>query len=252
MATPLLTFDQAGNSLNYTPGGAVVAGTPVQHGAGDVGVPANDIAAGELGASQVRGVFRVPAASATTWSDGDELWWDASASQVVKKNNALEGEDDFRLGVAHGAKANGASYGYCRLNEPRPPFDPIVFEFDCEAGTLNEKHTLVPSEMNPNGLLITGVYAIVTEVFAGATEDQGVVTVEDGDGNAIITCTVADAGADAAGDVRLGYRLDSAAAGDVAKTVAAGKKITGKISQKTGGAGAAGKMKIYVTAIPLV
>lgn len=249
----LTRYQKSSDVIDYTPGAAVTAGDAVQLADGTVGVSPMDIAASDKGALEKNGVFKVDAASATTWSDGDEIWYDASAGQAVKKSNALDGDADFRLGVAVGAKASGVTYGYVRLNDARPPFDPIVYEFDCDGDNGDtDTHVLVPAEMNPNGLLITGIYGIVTEAFAGSSEDQGVVTVEDTDGTDLTTITVADAGADTIGDVRLGYKIDGATAGDAAKTVAAGKGVRGLVSTQTSGGTPAGKIKVYVTAIPLV
>ena len=249
----LTRYQKTSDVIDYTPASAVSAGTAVQLADGSVGVSPSDIAASDLGALEKNGVFKVDAASATTWSNGDEIWYDASVEQAVKKSNALDGDTDFRLGIAVGAKASGTTYGYVRLNDQRPPFDPIVYEFDCDGDNGDtDTHVLIPAEMNPNGLLITGVYGIVTEVFAGSSEDQGIVTVEDTDGTDLTTITVADSAADAVGDVRLGYKIDAATAGDAAKTVAAGKGVRGVVTQQTSGGTPAGKIKVYLTAIPLV
>src|SRR3990172_5140718 len=106
------TYYQEGESLDYTPGSATTAGTVAQLADGTAAVPANDIAASALGSRQLCGVFKVAAASGTTWSDGDELWWDDSANQAVKKALTLDGATDFRLGIAVGAKVSGTTVGY--------------------------------------------------------------------------------------------------------------------------------------------
>jgi len=131
-------------------------------------------------------------------------------------------------------------------------YAPLVPELDCESGVDSADHMLIPKWMNQFGLLILAVYGVITEVFAGASQDQGVVTVYDEDDNAITTITVADAGADAAGDVRLGYNIFGATAGDAAKTVAAGKYVDCKVTQNTSGTSAAGKMRVHIIAKPLV
>lgn len=128
---------------------------------------------------------------------------------------------------------------------------PIVYEFDTETGVDATAHTLVPASQNPRGLLILGVFGRVTEVFGGASEDQGIVTVQDEDDTAIATLTPTNAGADALGDIIVGYSAYAASTGAATKTVAAGKAVEGIVSQATSGAGAAGKMKVYVVAIPL-
>lgn len=128
---------------------------------------------------------------------------------------------------------------------------PIVYEFDTETGVDATAHTLIPASQNPRGLLILGVFGRVTEVFAGASEDQGIVTVQDEDDTAIATLTPTNAGADAVGDIIVGYAAHAATTGAATKTVAAGKAVEGIVSQATSGAGAAGKMKVYIEAIPL-
>jgi len=244
------TFFQEGHSLDHTPASALTAGTVMQLADGTAAVPANDVEANALGSVHRCGVFKVAAATGTTWSDGDELWWDESAAKAVKKALTLDGSADFRLGIAVGAKASGPLFGYVRLNDHRPPFTPIVFEFDCQTGVDTADHVLVPAEMNPNGLVITSIFALVTEVFAG-TEDQGIVTVSDEDDTALATLTPTDAGADAVGDIIEGFFLHEAATGAAGVVVPAGKYIDAAVTQVTTGA-AAGKMKVYITAIPLV
>jgi predicted RecA/RadA family phage recombinase len=253
MATLEAYYHNPGETLDYTPSGATTAGTVLQAADGSVIIPANDIGASVKGAATCKGVFRVAALTGATWSDGAELWWDESAGGAVTKTNALEGADDFRLGIAVGAKVSGVLYGYVRINEARPAFDPIVYEFDCQAGTLNEKHQLVPAEMNTHGLLILGVWALVTEVFAGGTEDQGIVTVYDGatSPNTICTLTPTNAGADALNDVVTGYSIGDDATGTAGVVVAAGLHIDAAITQLATGTSAAGKMKVYVVAVPL-
>jgi hypothetical protein len=122
---------------------------------------------------------------------------------------------------------------------------------DCESGADATTHLLIPAQANPSGLLIVAIWGRVTEVFAGATQDQGVVTVSDESNNALATITVADASADAAGDVRLGYVLPAATAGDAMKTVAAGEFVDMVVTQNTSGTGAAGKLAVYIAYLPL-
>lgn len=252
MATLEAYYSHEGTSLDYTPASAVTAGTITQFGDGSAGVPANDIAASVQGSRTKRGVFKVASASATTFSEGEEVWWDDSAGAAVAKSASLDGDADFYLGLAAEAKASGPTYVYVELNAHRPPFDPIVYEFDCEAGTLNEAHVLVPAEMNPRGLVITAIFGLVTEAFAGGTEDQGVVTVSDESDNALATLTPSDAGADDLNDIIEGLFLQEQATGAAAKVVAAGEYIDAAITQKTSGTSAAGKMKVFIQAVPLV
>ncbi len=205
-------------------------------------------AIGDLMSVDVDGIFDVLSASATTFSRGDEVWWDLSAMQAVKANTALD-TGDFYLGIADADKASGDLFVRVILNE-RVAVRPIVHEFATTTDVASV--TLVPANENSNGFLVRLVYAIVTEVFAGGTEDQGVVTVKDGDGNTIATLTPTNAGADAVGDVIIGTnKLLGGTTGDAVKTVAAGKSITAIVTQATSGVAAAGKMKVYLDLVPL-
>lgn len=247
-----LLYHAEGDSVDYTPAAAKTAGDPILLPDGRVGVPANDIAANALGALRVSGLFRASAASGTTFAKGDEVYWDASAGLAVAKALTLDPAADFRLGVAAAAKVSGTTHVVVALNAERS-LHRFVQEFDCDTGAADSaEKVLIPASANPHGLLIVGVWGVVTEVFGGATQDQGVVTVEDEDDNAICTLTPSDAGADVVGDVVVGHSLPAASTGAAVKTVAAGKAVQGQVTQVTSGAGAAGKMKVYVLAIPLV
>jgi len=245
----LKNYQENPHHVDYTPATAKTAGTAIQLADGTVGILNNDLAANQKGAVQTGGIAKVTTDTATTWADGAEVWYDSSAGEGVAKALTLDGSADFRLGIAVGAQASGDLVGYVRINQTRP-LEPIVYEFDCQADADSDAHVLIPAEMNPNGLLILGVYAIVTEVFAG-TEDQGIVTVSDESDNAIATLTPSDSGADAAGDIIVGYSAPAASTGAAAKVVAAGEYVDAVVTQETTGS-AAGKMKVYVHAVPLV
>jgi hypothetical protein len=129
-------------------------------------------------------------------------------------------------------------------------------EVDCQTGETPQDVTVIPAQINEAGIVIVGAWAIVTEVFGGDTEDQGIVALQDTDGTAInLTFTATDAGADAVNDViqEAGSNdtLIGAASGDAGAVVAAGKGVKAKVTQATSGASAAGKMKIVVAAVPL-
>ena len=252
-----LNYVQEGETLKYTPAVAVTAGTPIRLANGQVGVTLRDIAANALGDLRVKDIFEGPANSADTWNAGDPLVWDESADKIVKRTLTLDGAADFYLGPSVNAKTSGQTTARVRLNQPSPANgiapQVAVYEFDAETGVDPAVHVLIPAEHNPNGLVLLAAYGIVTEVFGGATQDQGIVTVEDTDGTDLCTLTPTDVGADVVNDVIVGtFDLFSAATGDAAKIVAAGKGIRGVVTQATSGAGAAGKMKVYVLALPLV
>lgn len=217
------------------------------------GLNADALASGETIAVVTEGQFVVSAASATTWSDGDDLYWDASASQAVPPSLALDGDTDFLLGKAIGDKANGESGGMVDLNAGSrySQLAPIVFEFDHED---LDSHVLIPAEQNPHGLVIEQVYGIVTEQPVGTSEDQLIVTVSDESDNTLATLTTTDTTPDAVGDVIVGTNgLWGASTGDAKpKTVAAGEYVDAAVTQTPAGGTPAGKVKVYVVARPLV
>lgn len=208
-----------------------------------------------------RRIVAVASASGTTFAKGDPVIWDASANLAVVPGLTVDGSADFYLGVAHKAKVSGQTVVEVDLNAhpllPGIP-KPFVFEFDSEDGedeSASTKiiHELIPANQNKFGWLVLAVYGIVTEAFAGASQDQGIVTITDGDGTSICTLTPTDGGADAIGDVIVGTgKVLGGTTGDAVKTVAAGKSIRAQVTQETSGAGKAGKMKVYVLVMPLV
>lgn len=76
-----VSFVQEGASIDYTPGSAVDSGDVVVQGE-LVGVAKLDIAAGELGALAVEGVFDFPKStgSGEAISAGANVYWDAANS----------------------------------------------------------------------------------------------------------------------------------------------------------------------------
>ena len=134
-----------------------------------------------------------------------------------------------------------------------PVYRSKILSIDCEDGASNADTVLIPAAWNLKGLIILGIYARVSEQFAGGTEDQGVVTVSDESDNALGTLTPSDAGADAVGDVVAGTQpVLGASTGAVTKSVAAGELVDLAVTQATSGTGAAGKMSVFVLYTPLI
>lgn len=249
-------YKQRGIHRNYTAVSAITAGTPVRLADGFTGIVDRDIAAGATDGVCVDGIIEGDANSSDTWNDGDPLVYKASTGKLIVRTLALDPLVDLYVGTAHGAKTSGQTVAKAVLNAPSPAngvlAQTVVYEFDCETGVDATAHTLIPAALNPNGLLLLGAYGIVSEVFGGASQDQGIVTIRDSDANALCTLTPSDAGADVLNDVIVGtFDLFSAATGDAAKVVAAGKGVQGIVTQATSGASAAGKMKVYVLFAPL-
>lgn len=123
-----------------------------------------------------------------------------------------------------------------------------------ETAAANIALLIHPSE-NHNGLLVLWAGAMVTETFAGGTEDQGIITLQDTDGTTVgVTFTAANAGADAVDDI-IAPAANSVAIGATSGSalvmVPAGKGLQAKVTQLTSGAGEQGAMKVGVIAMPI-
>ena len=200
------------------------------------------------------GAVRIVCAAATTFSEGDEVWWDTSANLAVAAATATD-PADFRLGIADQDSGSSQAWVETDLNATAPgigsPIESIRYEFDCQTLIDATAHVLVPAVQNPSGLIVTHIFARVTEVFAGDSEDQGIVTVSDESNNALATLTATNASADALKDKIVGYQGQAASTGDALLVVAAGEFIDAIVTQFTSGANVAGKMVVYIEAIRL-
>jgi hypothetical protein len=250
-----LTF-QDRKRLNYTPGSAKTEGDIVNLGGSIFGFVDDAIAASGTGQLDLApsAIKWVRSASATTFSIGDEVWYDSSVGLAVAVSGALDGAD-YPLGIAVKAKVSGQNAVAVI------PFDildrysvirPICYEFDVADGDTDE-HILIPAWMNRHGLILKHCFGLVTEAMVGSSEDQGIVTIEDEDDNAIATLTATDGAADDVGDIIVGSAdLSAASTGDAWKTVAAGKAVQGYVSQQTSGGTPAGKIRAYLEFAPLL
>ncbi len=173
-------------------------------------------------------------------------------------------DNDFTLSplaaglIGHAIGYEGAGLAVVRI-EPMLKINgnlvSAICELDCEFnGGETAEVVLMPAILNKAGAPIVGTWGIISEVFAGATQDQGIITLQDTDGNSLnLTFTAADAGADALNDfIQEGGTNDTligATSGDAGAVVPAGKGVKAKVTQSTSGAGAAGKMKVVFMAI---
>lgn len=104
-----------GNSISYTPGSAVTAGTiTIISGATAgkiVGIPTADIAANVTGSLDISGEWEVDAKSSDTFAAGEKLYWDAGNSYltVTSSGNTL-------AGFASAAKGSGTTRARLLLN----------------------------------------------------------------------------------------------------------------------------------------
>jgi hypothetical protein len=124
---------------------------------------------------------------------------------------------------------------------------------DCETGQTPQTVTLIPASLNKNGMYIVHCFGIVKEVFAGTSQDQGIVTLKDTSGTTTgITLTVSDAGADAVNDVVAAAGtgdITGATTGTAQALVAANKGLNAVVTQVTAGGTPAGKLLVCVQAL---
>lgn len=228
---------------------AIAACLIVQVPDGRAGVTQNQRAleAGEQYSAAVSGIFDVPSASATTFAKGQDVWIDVANDVAVPFSTALIGGTDFRLGKASVAKASGVTTVRVDFNA-EVSCQVFAPELDCTDATATA--ILIPAEQNTTGFIVEEIFSEITEGFAGDTEDQGIVTVADEDDSAIATLTPTDAGADATGDIIVGYSRPAATTGAELKKVAAGKAVKASVSQAASGTSLAGKMVVYIKVTP--
>lgn len=82
MAANDAVFYNEGNTVDHTPGSALLAGDVVELNSDNafLGVAMNDIAANALGALRIWGIFNIVKKTSTdTWTAGDILKWDGTA-----------------------------------------------------------------------------------------------------------------------------------------------------------------------------
>lgn len=240
------TLVQQGKVLTWTNGTAadVVVNEVVPLG-NRIGIAQVAIAIGDAGALAIAEVHKLPKVTGTgDWAPGTKLFWDNTADNLTKVKTT-----GYYAGILHETALDAATTANVNLgigDVIDAEAVAAVPELDCETGEDTATHILIPAVENINGLLMGDILGEITEVFAGDTEDQGVITIEDSDANALATLTPTNAGADAIGDFVLGYARGSVATGDVAKSVAAGKGVQARVTTPTTGASAAGKMKVHL------
>lgn len=104
------TYKKQGDMLDYTPGTAVAAGEVIVQGA-LVGIAGRDIAAGELDALALTGIFDVFKLSTDAVTVGQVLYWDAGNNRATTTASTHK-----RLGLATAASASGQTQVLCKLN----------------------------------------------------------------------------------------------------------------------------------------
>lgn len=207
------------------------------------------IAVGDAVTFRTQGIVDLLSASATTFTKGDYVYWDASANLAITAPGA---DEDFFVGVAVKAKANGDVTVKTELNvvPTRTGLSLIVTREVLLDHADTETYTLLTAAENPNGLILGSFIGIVTEEPAGSSEDQIIITMEDEDGTDISTITTTNTTPDAVGDMIVGtLAMWTGTSAGVAAVVAAGKAVTVRITQATAGT-PAGALKVHAVFIP--
>jgi predicted RecA/RadA family phage recombinase len=111
---------KSGDRVAYTAPSAVVAGTPVLHPNGMVGIVVNNMAAGQMDEIDVSGRFRAWGIAAQAWAVGARVGWDADGNPLngVAGSGAyttVVADWDFFVGFADEAKGASDEHGVIRL-----------------------------------------------------------------------------------------------------------------------------------------
>lgn len=238
------------DQVSETAATTYASGEIVQLAEGRAGVVLNmtPVASGDEVTFGVEGIFDVTCGTAVTFTKGDPVYWDVSASTALSAPGA---DGDHYLGICRKTKASGPTRVSVDFNVPfTGGLQPIVATPEVLLDHADAAaHVVVSATQNPNGMLVQAFLGILTEVCAG-TEDQLKTALYDSDDNKLAEITATDAGADAVGDV-LVATLGSltAAQGTVYPVIPAGKGAYVKVSQATTGS-AAGAMKVSALLIP--
>jgi len=96
-----------GNSIDYTPSGAVVAGQVIDLG-DFVGIAEVPIADGEKGALAIEGLFYVLKKTGETWAVGETAYWDDGTNTA--SNTSSYSEAAMGLIVAIAAETDLGGY----------------------------------------------------------------------------------------------------------------------------------------------
>lgn len=250
MTTEATLVKEAG-LVDFKAAGALASGEVIEHDgkavvvAGLAAIVLNDpVAAHETGQ------FRFLSASATTFTAGDPVYWDASASLAIASPGAA---DDLFLGICAFAKVSGDLNVLTNMNDygigmGRGAWTSLAVEVDhADSDNVN----IIEASQNPSGLLVLSFLGEVTETIAGSTEDQLIIGLYDSDDTAQDTLTTS-ATPDAVGDIVVGVRSAyQASTGVVIAKIAAGLSAYVKVDQATAGT-PAGKVKVRCIVCPLI
>lgn len=155
-------FVQSDDCLDYTPTSALDGGSVVLLADGRVGVTLTAIAANVLGSVATEGLFDFDSASATVFTAGEDVFWDATNFLAVPAGNA---NATYRVGRAVAAKVNGATSVRVQINATSGLALRQVITADGTAVTNTTSETVMATFSIPAGALKQGR---VIDFFAAA------------------------------------------------------------------------------------
>lgn len=115
---PEAIYRQASGLVDYTAGSDLSAGWVFQLADKRAAILAADVKSGKKVGAYTQGIVDIAAASGTTFSAGDEVYWDESAGACIARSSA-DLTADFFLGVAVVAKVSGELFVAVDLNAGR-------------------------------------------------------------------------------------------------------------------------------------
>lgn len=242
-----------GCTQDYTAAATIASGEILALDDGRAGVAKVAMVSGDVASVYTGGFFDIYAASGTTFTAGDPVWWDTSASAAVDTQGA---SDDLYLGIAMATKGAGVYAVRIALNIPQ--YNALARgTFACWVPTVaynsgSTEYELLAAANNVNGAIGLHFFGVISTVMGGDSQDQQIITLYDSDDNALATLTPSDAAADAAGDIVVGTNSAAAAStGAALIIIPAGKGAYVKTTQACAGTGAAGAMKVHLVLKPL-
>jgi hypothetical protein len=223
--------------VRITATAAVAPGDIVSLPDGRVGVftGSQTCAIGDIIELVTEGEIDVTALTGTTFSQGSEIYWDASASTAVATST---GVDDFYIGRAVAAKVSGELVVSVAMVEGFAGRNPVVRH--TRGITLDHadatEHDVIAAEDNVNGSHVL-FFGTVTEQPVGSSEDQLILGLFDEDDNELARITTTNTTPDA-----VGVQLRAT----TGKQLPAGKGAYVKVVQATAGGSPAGAVRVWV------
>lgn len=152
---------------DYTPSAASLAGEVARLADGRAAVTIADLAASQLGAQYVEGIFDLLSASATVFDVGEVVFWDASADLAIRATSA--GAGDYPVGRAVVAKADGETVVRTELNAVTPGLLYALLGAGTAATNTTDETILASYTIPANFLKRGDVLEVMAGVIASAT-----------------------------------------------------------------------------------